>query len=139
MDRGPLVIIPPRQIKQVYSTPENALDVVESQDQTLAARYTMWDRFIIKERLHVNVIRNQLNRNLTSITPFIAEEIAFGFSRMWGDSSDWRDVKVWDTALRIIAGAANGAFCGKPLCEFTTFFLKKKKKISKFIGSLWTP
>ncbi|RYP11198.1 hypothetical protein DL765_007851 [Monosporascus sp. GIB2] len=137
LDRGPIVIVPPRQIRQVYSIAEDILDVDDTQDQTLQIRWTVWDKAVLKERLHVNVIRNQLNRNLTRVTEAIADDINFGFGRMWGTGTEWRDVKVWDTCLRIIAGAANGAFCGKPLCRNPAFLDSlRDHAMSVFSGAL---
>ncbi|KAI1822654.1 ent-kaurene oxidase [Xylaria intraflava] len=137
LDRGPQVIIPPRQIKKVYSLPEDILDVDNTQDQTLQTKWTVWDDVVAKERLHVHVVRNQLNRNLTNITEAIADEISWGFSRMWGMERDWTDVKIWDTCLRIVAGAANGAFCGQPLCRNPRFLdCLRDHAMSVFSGAL---
>ncbi|RYP59541.1 hypothetical protein DL769_008483 [Monosporascus sp. CRB-8-3] len=121
MDRGPLVIIPPAQIKKVYALTDTVLDVHNTQDENLQLEWTVWDKDVIEERLHVNVIHNQLNRNLVHVSGKIYQEIEFGFNRMWGTGSQWKEVKVWDTALKIIAGAANGVFCGKPLCRNPKF------------------
>ncbi|KAI0809679.1 ent-kaurene oxidase [Xylaria sp. FL0064] len=137
LDRGPQVIVPPRQIRKVYSLPEDILDVDETQDQTLQIKWTVWDDVVAKERLHVYVVRNQLNRNLKNITEAIADEINFGFSRMWGMDPDWKDVKIWDTCLRIVAGAANGAFCGQPLCRNPAFLdCLRDHAMSVFSGAL---
>lgn len=116
MDRGPLVIIPPRQIKQIYKLTDAVLDVHKPQDENLQMKWTVWDRNVVQERLQVNVIHHQLNRNLNYVTTNIAEEIRFGLDRSWGNELEWKEIKVWDSALMIIAGAANGVFCGKPLC-----------------------
>ncbi|CAH0051930.1 unnamed protein product [Clonostachys solani] len=121
MDRGRLVVIPRQQIKQVYALTDGVLDVHETQDENLQMKYTVWDKDVIEERLQVNVIHRQLNHNLAHVTGSIYDETDFGFRRMWGTSGEWTDVKVWDTSLRIIAGAANGVFCGKPLCRNTEF------------------
>jgi hypothetical protein len=49
----------------------------------------------------------------------IAEELSWGFERFWGtDTTEWKPIQIWDSALKLIAGAANGAFCGAPLCMF---------------------
>ncbi|KAI0502860.1 ent-kaurene oxidase [Xylaria bambusicola] len=137
LDRGPQVIVPPRQIAKVYSLPETILDVDDTQDQTLQIKWTVWDKVVSKERLHVHVVRNQLNRNLTNITEAIADEIDFGFNRMWGTDPDWRGVKIWDTCLRIVAGAANGAFCGQPLCRDPVFLDSlRDHAMSVFSGAL---
>ncbi|RYP13800.1 hypothetical protein DL767_010579 [Monosporascus sp. MG133] len=134
-DRGPLVIIPPTQIKKVYSLTDSVLDVHDTQDENLQLKWTVWDKDVIQERLHVNVIHNQLNRNLVHVSGDIYHEIEFGFERMWGTGPEWKEVKVWDTALRIIAGAANGVFCGKPLCRNSEFLDALKDHAMGIFGS----
>ena len=71
---------------------------------------------LLVERLQFNVIRNKLTPRIPVMTPRVAAEIKFGFSRSWVDDTEWKEVRVWTSALHIVAGAANGAFCGPPLC-----------------------
>ncbi|KAI0404297.1 ent-kaurene oxidase [Xylaria palmicola] len=137
MDLGPQVIIPPQQIRNVYSLPEDILDVEETQNQLLQVRWTMRDKIIAQERLHANVVRNQLTRNIKNITETVADEIDSGFGRTWGTAPTWREVKIWDTCLRIVAGATNGAFCGQPLCRNPAFLdCLRDHAMSVFIGAL---
>ncbi|KAI1207437.1 ent-kaurene oxidase [Annulohypoxylon truncatum] len=121
IERGPTVIVPPRQLKGIYGLPENVLDVHATQDQTLQSRWTIWDKEVANFGIHISVIRHQLTRNLEILTPTIAAEIELGFKRWWGTGKDWKEISVWDTCLKLIAGAANSAFCGKPLCRDTEF------------------
>lgn len=104
-------------IKNVYSLPEEVLDVHRVQDETMQLPWVFPDKHILGERLQFEVVRNQLTRSIPRITSCVAEEIDFGFSRSWGHDPDWKPVRVWTSTLRIIAGAANGVFCGKPLCK----------------------
>lgn len=96
--------------------PESVLDVHATQNQTLQSRWTIGDREVADFRIHINVIRHQLTRGLETLTPIISAEIEHAFRREWGTHTEWSEVSVWDSCLRLISGAANGAFCGRPLC-----------------------
>ncbi len=118
MDRGRLLVIPPGHIKQLYSLPESVLDVTRTGNESIQTKWTIWDDEVSENNFQMNVIRKQLTQNLDLLTPTIAEELEQGFERHWGSSTtEWKEISVWNSALHIVAGAANGAFCGKPLCK----------------------
>ena len=112
-----MVVIPPRQIKILYDLPEEILDIHATQNVTIQTRWTIKDQEVADNDFQINVVRNQITRNLATLTPVIATELKLGFERWWGmDTDGWKEVKVWDSCLKLVAGASNGAFCGTPLC-----------------------
>lgn len=115
-------MIPPTQLKSIYNLPESKLDVYTSQSETIQADYTVEDPDIFHNSFHVNVIRNQLTRNLGELTSGIVEELALGFTKYWGSSPEWEAVRVWPSCLKIVAQSANRVFLGAPQCGFTVFF-----------------
>lgn len=117
LDRGDFVVVPPKQLKRVYGLPTNVLDVHATQNDTLQAKYTVGDQDIISKSFQIDVIRHQMTRNLDILTPVVASELELGFRRWWGDLTEWKDLSIWDSCLKLIEGAANGAFCGAPLCK----------------------
>lgn len=118
MASGPIVVIPPSQLKSILSRPESELEAWRSQNETIQASYTIRDEDIYVNNFHVNVIRKQLTRNLESLTQDIVEELALGFQHYWGTSTEWTTVKAWESCLKIVARAANRVFVGIPLCTF---------------------
>lgn len=119
LDRGRVLVLPPKQVKKVYSLPESMLDVTTTGNNSIQTKWTIWDEEVSENPIHMHVIRNQLTRNLDILTPVIAEELERGFMREWGTSkTEWKTISTWASALHIVAGAANSAFCGQPLCEF---------------------
>ncbi|KAI7776583.1 hypothetical protein LA080_004788 [Diaporthe eres] len=118
---GRTVVIPRQQIKKVYSLPENVLDAHNVQNESMLMEWTFPVPLLSSQPLHINVIRSQLTQNIPRVTPLVAAEIEYGFNRGWGQDSGWKEVKVWNSAIRIISGAANGAFCGSPLCRDLDF------------------
>jgi hypothetical protein len=127
LDHGEVVILPQQQIKTIYSLSETVLDVHNVQNETMQMHYTFPDPLVHEDPLHIRVIRNQLTRNIPKLVPTVAEEISWGFRRGWGIDHEWKEVKVWDSALRVVAGAGNGAFCGRPLCRDTQYLERLKE------------
>ncbi|KAL5409433.1 hypothetical protein PMIN03_005991 [Paraphaeosphaeria minitans] len=137
LDSGLTVVLPRTLIKAVYGLPERLVDVHGVQDQLMQLRWTFPDAYIRGERLQFNVVRNQLTQNIPRLTRGVAAEIRFGFLRSWGESTGWKEVRVWTSALRIVAGAANGAFCGPPLCRDVVFLDRMKDHaMTIFLGAL---
>jgi hypothetical protein len=66
--------------------------------------------------IHVNVVRRQLTRNLALTTERVAEELALGFEQVWGTSTEWTTVVLFDSVCKIVARAANRVLLGLPLC-----------------------
>ncbi|KAF2177794.1 ent-kaurene oxidase [Zopfia rhizophila CBS 207.26] len=71
--------------------------------------------------------------NLTKLTPRIAEDLAVGYEKCFGKSTGWKDVVVWDSCLKIVSGASNGAFCGAPLCRDEGFLQDLRDHSTYFI------
>jgi len=120
IERGAVIVLPPQRIKGIYNMPEKMLDAHDTGAETLQFRWTLWDSNIWKNDFHVNVIRHHITRNLETLTPVMETELVEGFAKWWGtETAEWREVPVWQSCLKLIAGASNGAFCGAPLCEST--------------------
>jgi hypothetical protein len=122
IDRGSLLVVPQSLVKTIYSLPEQVLDVLVTANESIQTKWTVWDTEVDGKPFHMDVIRNQITRNLGLLTRPIAAEIDFAFKREWGTSTtQWKLIDPWPSALRIVAGAANAAFCGPALCRDDAF------------------
>ncbi|KAF4631714.1 hypothetical protein G7Y89_g6425 [Cudoniella acicularis] len=138
LDRGNVVMIPLKQLKKVYGLPTSVLDVYETQNSTIQTKFTVGDQDIIKNSFQLDVIRHQITRNLEHLTPLISTELEEGFKRYWGDGTEWKELRIWDSCLKLIAGAANGAFCGAPLCRDVQFLSSlRDHAMTMFVGALF--
>ncbi|KAI1778215.1 ent-kaurene oxidase [Hypoxylon cercidicola] len=139
LDRGPMVVVPPRQIKKLYDLPEDVLDIHTTQNVTIQTRWTIKDQEVADNDFQINVVRHQITRNLGTLTPVIARELKLGFERWWGtETQEWKEVKIWDSCLKLVAGASNGAFCGTPLCRDGEFLeMLRDHGITVFAGALF--
>ncbi|KAL4925061.1 cytochrome P450 [Aspergillus undulatus] len=137
LDRGPVVILPLKQVKPTYGLPETIVDAHNTQNETIQTKWTIWDQEIAENsKLHINVIRNQMTRNLGHLVPVLAGEIAFALKRSWGAGTQWKELVIWDSCLEMIAGAGNAAFCGYPLCRDAQFLEGVKQHgLSVFAGA----
>ncbi|KXX73334.1 Ent-kaurene oxidase [Madurella mycetomatis] len=137
VERGPVVLVPPQQIRKVYGLPENILDMWYTSNVTIQSKYTIADQDIVTHPFQINVIRNQMTRNLDVLTPAIAAELEAAFERHWGSGNEWKEFRIWDSCLSLIAGASNAAFCGAPLCHDAVFLKSLRDHgMITFLGAL---
>ena len=131
MATGPVVIVPPSQIRHILGRSENEVDAYGSQNESIQAPYTIKDRDIYINNFHVDVLRKQLTKNLHLLTADMAEELALGFEQYWGTSTEWVSVRAWDSVLKIVARAANRVFIGLPLCTHHGYLLRLKRQLTE--------
>ncbi|KAI1747227.1 ent-kaurene oxidase [Xylaria castorea] len=138
VDRGPIMVVPPQQIRKVYGLPTTVLDVYTTSNNTIQTKWTIWDNEVSENNFQMNLIRDQLTRNLDILTPRIATELEEGLNREWGVSTtEWTYVNIWISAIRIIGGAANSAFCGAPMCRDMDFLQRiQVHSMGVFLGSV---
>ncbi|KAI1775357.1 ent-kaurene oxidase [Hypoxylon cercidicola] len=138
IDRGPMMVVPPKQIRKVYGFPTTVLDVYNTANNTIQTKWTIWDTEVSENNFQMNLIRNQLTRNLDILTPPIAQELEEGLKREWGlSTTEWKYVDIWTSAMRIIGGAANSAFCGEPMCRNMDFLQRiQDHSMFLFLGSI---
>lgn len=112
------MVVPPQQLRAIYDLPESKLDVHWAQSETIQAKYTVGNPKIFDNNFHVNVIRNQITRNLDSLTAGITEQLAAGFKKHWGlEKSHWTSVPAWPSCLLVVAESINRVFVGHPQCK----------------------
>ncbi|KAL4861664.1 cytochrome P450 [Aspergillus spectabilis] len=137
LDRGPVVIIPQKQVKETYDLPESILDAHNTQNETIQTKWTILDQEVANNsKLHINAIRNQMTRNLGHLIRVLSPEIEFVLDRNWGFSREWKEVVIWNSCLKMIAQAGNAAFCGHPLCRDEAFLQSLQHHgLAVFIGA----
>ncbi|KAI1322259.1 ent-kaurene oxidase [Xylariaceae sp. FL0255] len=138
IDRGSIWIAPPKQMKKLYGLADRVLDTHETTKETLQMPWTIGDRQIYDYDFHMNLVKNQLTRNLDILTPAITAEIQDGFGREWDVSNEeWTEIDVWRSTIRIIGSAANSAFFGPPICHDREFIWRLQDHASSlFLASM---
>lgn len=101
----------------MYSLPETQLDVWNTLNNLIQPRYTIQDYHILGRELHLDVLRNQITRNLGILTKGLAAELDRGLKTWWGTDSQWKNIRAFDSCLKIVGAAANSVIFGPSLCE----------------------
>jgi hypothetical protein len=121
--RGPIVILPPSQIRNVLNKPDGVLDPAGPQHESVQSKYTVRDRRVTAKDFHFAIIRRQLTRALAGVTADINEELGLAFDQLWGtDAENWREVNVYESCMKAVARTSNRVFVGPPLCTWTSGF-----------------
>ncbi|KAI1419484.1 cytochrome P450 [Xylaria sp. FL1777] len=117
MDRGPMILVPPKHAKEVYGLPDTRLDVWDTINDSIQTKYTIQDQHIMSKALHRDVLRNQITRNLGILTDSLTTELDRGLKYSWGTDTQWKSIPAFESCLKIVAGAANSVFLGPSLCR----------------------
>ncbi|KAI0965811.1 cytochrome P450 [Xylaria arbuscula] len=117
IDRGLILMLPPKQMKTVYKLPEGRLDVFGTLQEQIKAQWTIRDDRIIRDPFHRYLLPRQLTRDLHRQTEPMVEEMVAAFEHSWGSCTDWKDINIWQSCFSIIARTVNTAYCGAPMCR----------------------
>ncbi|KAI1296047.1 cytochrome P450 [Xylaria venustula] len=117
IDRGLVLMLPPKQMKVVYKLPEDRLDVFGTLQEQIKAQWTVRDDTIIRDPFHRYLLPRKLTRDLDRHTGPMVEEMEAAFENSWGWRTDWKDVNLWKSCFSIIARTVNTAYCGAPMCR----------------------
>ncbi|KXS95203.1 hypothetical protein AC578_6928 [Pseudocercospora eumusae] len=117
----PFLILPPSLMKEVYQRPDKDVNIMAMLRENLAVKYT-GDSDIALDAFHIDLVRQELTRKLSLLTPVVWEELNLGFQDEWIIKQDgWTSVVLLPTASRIVSRAANRVFSGTELCRNAEF------------------
>ncbi|CAI6099037.1 unnamed protein product [Clonostachys chloroleuca] len=109
--------------------------IIALASNTRQPRYTIQDYHILGRELHLDVLRNQITRNLGILTKGLAAELDRGLKTWWGTDSQWKNIRAFDSCLKIVGAAANSVIFGPSLCRNHRFiYLLSVHAIILFIG-----
>jgi hypothetical protein len=67
---------------------------VDTSNDTIQSKYTISDQDIVNHPFQINVICNQMTRNLDILTPAISTKLEAAFERLWGIGDEWREFRT---------------------------------------------
>jgi hypothetical protein len=119
---GPEVVLPLSQVRWLVEQPDSILSQNEVNRQFLEADHTFLHPNIVREPVHPEVIKRELTHKLSSFSDGIVEEVEACLQEKWGtDTENWREVRIYDTLLDLIARMSTRVFVGAPLCKNEEF------------------
>jgi cytochrome P450 len=118
---APVVVLPPSEINWIITQPESSLSAQEMHRDQLQSDWTFLNQNIVKYPIHQDVIRGNMVRKLDSFTEPVMEELQQCFDDYWGMSTEWHEVNIWDSMMKVFARTSNRMFVGLPLCRNEDF------------------
>ncbi|KAF8844237.1 cytochrome P450 [Paxillus ammoniavirescens] len=138
--RWTVVVSGPHFLEDVRKAPEDELSFLEASNDNLKLEYTL-GHDIHYNPYHIQTIRSQLTRNLTSLYPDIRDEIVTAFEETLDlRGNEWKSVPAFQTIRQVVCRTSNRIFVGLPLCrnpdwiDITMQFTLEVAKGSLIIG-----
>ncbi|KAK7686505.1 hypothetical protein QCA50_010103 [Cerrena zonata] len=117
LDRWLIIISGPDLIEEVRKLPDEQVSFAEAVDEFFQLRHT-FGRDITSTHLHVDVIRNQLTRNISTIFEDFRDEIVAVFDDLIPATQDkWSSIATLPTMQTMVARVSSRVFVGLPLCR----------------------
>lgn len=111
-----VVVTAPKMIEELSKATGNELSQPDAMIELLASKYTLGD--IHRDAYQIPVVKHDLTRNLSVLTPQICEEVVNSFARNIPlKAHEWTSVPTLEAATQIAAQVANRAFVGALLCR----------------------
>lgn len=127
--------MPPEQLQWLLKQPDNVLSQRESNNEFLAAKHTFLNCVAADDHewtFSVNLIKT-MTTQLNNQTDDALDEIHAALDDLWGnDTSNWKQVDLFDVCLMLVSRVVSRIFVGLPLCRNPTY-LASATKFAKFI------
>lgn len=111
-------LLPAAETQHIADQPDAVLNMPQPMIQGLQFKYTVMDQIVIEEPIHQKLVSSNLTHQIPSIVNDVLDETESGFEKYWGtDTTEYREIAVYDTIRRIIGSVTNRAFVGLPSCR----------------------
>ncbi|KAF4445467.1 hypothetical protein F53441_10809 [Fusarium austroafricanum] len=117
LDSPTYVYLPRSDTKFASEQPITDLSMHESAQNDLQTDWTTMDPSLTHDPIHLELVASTLTKEVGNLIPDLADEVDYCVSKQLGNSADWTEVCVMETAQKIISGITNRAFVGLPLCR----------------------
>ncbi|KAI0460595.1 cytochrome P450 [Xylaria acuta] len=119
---GPQVILPPSEIPWLLEQPDDVLSQEHVNRQFLQVEYAFFHANRVEDPVHPEVIQHQLTKKIGGFADDVADEARSALEDCWGtDTEEWREVRVYDTMLVVVARLAIRVLMGRAFCRDDTF------------------
>lgn len=116
------MVLPPSQIPWLVAQSEDVLSQEHVNRQFLESDYSFFQANRVRDPVHPEITQHQLTRRIGGFVDDIVDEARASIDEYWGtDTEQWREVRVYDTVLLVIARMTLRVLAGLPLCRDKTF------------------
>jgi cytochrome P450 len=112
------IVMPRLQMSWMFDQPDSILSTSEAHYDTLQGAYCFVEPIILRDPYHEHVVHKNLVRNLNAIIPDLEEEVPGSIEAIYGlDTTEYRNVDVMDSFMRMIPRLTNRMLVGSGLCR----------------------
>ena len=120
--RKPKIILPRSQIAWLVEQPDDILSATAVDYDRVEGDYTFTSPLILGVPYHEHVIHKYLPRSVVSLIPEMWEEVQVAIDQTWGmDTTEWKEVGIWQNMMRVIPSITNRMMVGRQLCRDEDF------------------
>jgi len=113
-----VVLLPASETQHIVDQSDAVLNMPAPMVQGLQFKYTVVDQIVIENPIHGKIVASNLTHQLSYLINDVLDETEWGFEKYWGmDTTDFKDVVVFETMRRIIGSVTNRVFVGLPSCR----------------------
>ncbi|SMR46288.1 unnamed protein product [Zymoseptoria tritici ST99CH_1E4] len=116
------IVLPPDQLRWLTNLPDSTTCVRAAHYDILQGDYAFTDKYLLESVFHERVVHKNLARKVDATIPAMWDEIDASFRDIWGtDTTQFKDIPLWDSVMAVIARLSNRLFVGLPLCRDKDF------------------
>lgn len=116
------MVLPPSQLPWLVAQADDVLSQEHVNRQFLESDYSFFQANLVRHPVHPEIVQHELTRKLGGFADDIVDEARAGLDKYWGtDTETWREVRVYDTLLLVVARMTLRVLMGLPLCRDSTF------------------
>ncbi|CAK4008142.1 P450 monooxygenase [Lecanosticta acicola] len=131
----PILLLPASYVPELISKSDEEVSLPLVAEYNTAAYYT-GDQHIVRNPLHVDLVKQHLTRKLPSLTQDVAAELSLGFEEQWQtDPGNWTSVRLYSSCMKIVSRGANRVFCGQDLCRNPEFLEHSRRYTEAVFGA----
>jgi hypothetical protein len=117
---GAETLVPKSMIPDLLAQSDDELNAAAYHNDWIQADYTFADPCVARNRIHYDLIKKAIPRQLPTLIPEIMNEIKEGYDDFWGMGTEWRDISLTEDMLRIVARMATRVAVGPTLCMLSS-------------------
>lgn len=67
---------------------------------------------------HVLIVKREMTRQIGNLIPEAEDELEKAMNESWGMNTEWKDIGLFDTMIKVIARASNRVLVGSEVCKY---------------------
>ncbi|KAK5988323.1 Cytochrome P450 monooxygenase ATR4 [Cladobotryum mycophilum] len=110
------LVLPNKYLEEIRLVPVSKLGGIGAQASNLAPKWTSME-FVLRSRLHVDVIRKKMTPELFKYVDMAYEELAYGWGIDVPIADNWTEASIEDVVRMLVACVSARVFMGQPACR----------------------